>query len=204
MGVHRVELKSDKIPLDLYYLEVFASNGHSQVNSWTFVMVLLALNTPNESESNEHRLGIVHGCTQSCGEKWQNMSRSQLSRDFASNGHSQVNSWTFVIVFLALDSPNKNYQMSTCLGVSMGVHRVLWIQWAPSWHRVVLKSDKIHLDLYYLEVSASNGNSQVNSWTFAWFFLHWILLMIINPMSTCIGSCTGVCTELCWKVKKYI
>jgi hypothetical protein len=33
MGVHRVVLKSDKIPLDVYYLEVFASNGHSQVNS---------------------------------------------------------------------------------------------------------------------------------------------------------------------------
>ena len=43
MGVHSVELKSDKIPLDLYYLEVFPSNGRSQVNSWTFVMVLLAL-----------------------------------------------------------------------------------------------------------------------------------------------------------------
>jgi len=28
-------LKSDKIPLDLNYLEVFASNGNSQVNSWT-------------------------------------------------------------------------------------------------------------------------------------------------------------------------
>jgi len=43
MGVHRVVLKSEKLPLDLCYLEVFASNGHSQVNSWTFVMVLLAL-----------------------------------------------------------------------------------------------------------------------------------------------------------------
>ena len=48
MGVHRVVLKSDKIPLDLYYLEVFASNGHSQVNSWTFVMALLALDSLND------------------------------------------------------------------------------------------------------------------------------------------------------------
>ena len=57
MGVHRVVLKSDKIPLDLYYLEVFASNGHSQVNSWTFVMVLLSLDSPNNFESNEHLFG---------------------------------------------------------------------------------------------------------------------------------------------------
>ena len=54
MGVHRVVLKSDKIPLDLYYLEVFASNGHSEVNSWTFVMVLLALDPPNDNESKEY------------------------------------------------------------------------------------------------------------------------------------------------------
>ena len=54
MGVHRIVLKSDKIPLDLYYLEVFASNGFSQVNSWSFVMVLLALDPPNDYESNEH------------------------------------------------------------------------------------------------------------------------------------------------------
>jgi hypothetical protein len=47
MGVHRVVLKSDKIPLDLYYLEDFASNGHNQVSSWTFVMNLLALDPPN-------------------------------------------------------------------------------------------------------------------------------------------------------------
>jgi len=46
MGVHRVVLKSDKIPLDLYYLEVFASTGYSQVNSWTCVLVLLALDPP--------------------------------------------------------------------------------------------------------------------------------------------------------------
>ena len=46
--------KNDKIPIDQYYLEVFASNGHSQVNSWTFVMVLLALNPPNDYKSNKH------------------------------------------------------------------------------------------------------------------------------------------------------
>ena len=57
MGVHRVVLKSDKIPLDLYYLEVFASNGHSQVNSWTFVTVVLALVPPNDYESNEQLFG---------------------------------------------------------------------------------------------------------------------------------------------------
>ena len=62
MGVHRVVLKSDEIPLDLYYLEVFASNGCSQqVNSWTFVMVLLALDPLNDYESNEHLFG-----TESC------------------------------------------------------------------------------------------------------------------------------------------
>ena len=84
MGVHRDVLKSDKIYLDLYYLEVFAPNGHSQVNSWTFlswffliwillmimnpvskfldfVMVLLALDTPNEYESNKHRYGYCPG-----------------------------------------------------------------------------------------------------------------------------------------------
>ena len=57
MGVDRVVLKSDKIPLNLYYLELFASNGHSQVNSWTFVMVLLALVSPNDYESIEHLFG---------------------------------------------------------------------------------------------------------------------------------------------------
>jgi hypothetical protein len=57
MGVHRVVLKSDRILLNLYYLEVFASNGHLQVDSWTFVMVLLALDPPNEYESNEHLFG---------------------------------------------------------------------------------------------------------------------------------------------------
>ena len=56
MGVHRVVLKSDKIPLDVYYLEVFASNGHSQVNSWAF-LVVLALDPPNDYESNEHLFG---------------------------------------------------------------------------------------------------------------------------------------------------
>ena len=67
MGVHRVVLKSDKIPLDLYYLEVFASNGHSQVNSWTFVMVLLALDPPNDYESNEHLFGNCPWvCTELC------------------------------------------------------------------------------------------------------------------------------------------
>ena len=57
MGMHRVVLKSDKIPLDLYNLEVFASNGHSQVNSWIFVMVLLALDPPKDYESNKHLFG---------------------------------------------------------------------------------------------------------------------------------------------------
>ena len=64
MGVHRVVLKSDKIPLDLYYLEVFASNGHSQVNSWMF-MVLLALDSPNDYESNEH---LFENCPWVCEE----------------------------------------------------------------------------------------------------------------------------------------
>ena len=67
MGVHRVVLKSDKIPLDLYYLEVFASNGHSQINSWTFVMVLLALDPPNDYKSNEHMCGNCPWvCTEVC------------------------------------------------------------------------------------------------------------------------------------------
>jgi hypothetical protein len=63
MGVHRVVLKSDKIPLYLYYLEVFASYGHSQVNSSAFVMVLLALDLPDDNEFNEHLFGncpMVH------------------------------------------------------------------------------------------------------------------------------------------------
>ena len=54
MVVHRVVLKSDKIPPDLYDLEVFALNGHSQVNSWIFAMVLLALDPPNDYDPNEH------------------------------------------------------------------------------------------------------------------------------------------------------
>ena len=67
MGVHRVVLKSDKIPLDLYYLEVFASNGHSRVNSWTFVIVLLALDPPIEYEFNEHLFGNCPWvCTELC------------------------------------------------------------------------------------------------------------------------------------------
>ena len=67
MGVLRVVLKSDKIPLDLYYLEVFASNGLSQVNSWTFVMVLLALDPTNDYESIEHLFGNCPWvCTELC------------------------------------------------------------------------------------------------------------------------------------------
>ena len=63
MGVHKVVLKSDKTPLDLYYLEVFASNGCSQ----SFVMVLLALDPPNEYESNEHLFGNCPWvCTELC------------------------------------------------------------------------------------------------------------------------------------------
>ena len=58
MGVNRIVLKSVKISLDLYYLEVFASNGHSQVNSWTFVVDNpLALDPPNDYETNEHLFG---------------------------------------------------------------------------------------------------------------------------------------------------
>ena len=57
MGVHRVVLKSDKVPLDLYYLEVFASNHHSKVNSWFFVMVLVALDPHNDYKSNELLFG---------------------------------------------------------------------------------------------------------------------------------------------------
>ena len=67
MSVHRVVLKYDEIPLDLYYLEVFASNCHSQVNSWTFVMVLLALDPPNDYESNEQLFGnFPWVCTELC------------------------------------------------------------------------------------------------------------------------------------------
>jgi len=67
MGVNRVVPKSDKIPLDLYYLEVFASNGHSQVSSWTFVMVLLALDPPNDYESYENLFGNCPWvCTELC------------------------------------------------------------------------------------------------------------------------------------------
>ena len=67
MGVHRVVLKSDKTPLDLYYLEVFALNGFSQVISWTFFMVLLALDPPNDYESNEHLFGNCPWvCTELC------------------------------------------------------------------------------------------------------------------------------------------
>ena len=119
MGVHRVVLKSDKIPLDLYYLEVFASNGLSQVNSCFFVMVLLALDPPNDYEFNEHLF------------------------------------WELYI----------------------GVHRV------------VLKSDKIPLVLYYLKIFASNGHSQVNSRTF-------VMVLLINPMSTCLGVVHG-CAQSC-------
>ena len=67
MGVHRVVLKSDKIPLNIYYLEVFASNGNSQINSWTFVIILLALNPPNDYESNEQLFGNCPWvCTELC------------------------------------------------------------------------------------------------------------------------------------------
>ena len=69
MVVHRVVLKSDKIPLDLYYLEVFASNGHSQVNSWTFVMVLFALDPSMIMNPMSTCLDFIHGCAQSCAEK---------------------------------------------------------------------------------------------------------------------------------------
>jgi len=58
-------------------------------------------------------------------------------------------------------------------------------------HTVVLKRDKKPLDLYHLEVFASNGHSQVNSWTFVIVFLHWILLQIMNLMSTCLGIVHG-------------
>jgi len=67
MGVHRVVLKSDKIPLDLYYLEVFASNGCSQVNSWTFVIVLLALDPPNDYAPKKHLFwNCPWVCTELC------------------------------------------------------------------------------------------------------------------------------------------
>ena len=67
MDVHTVVLKKDTVPLDLYYLEVFASNGHSQVNSLTFVMVLLALDPPNDYESNVHLFGNCPWvCTELC------------------------------------------------------------------------------------------------------------------------------------------
>jgi len=67
MGVHRVVLKSVKVPLDLYYLEAFASNGHSQVNSWTFLIVLLALDPPNDYEPRLHLFGNCPWvCTELC------------------------------------------------------------------------------------------------------------------------------------------
>ena len=67
MGVHSVVLKSDKSPLDLYYLEVFPSNSRSQVNSWTFVLVLLALDPPNDYEPNGHLFGnCLWVCTELC------------------------------------------------------------------------------------------------------------------------------------------
>ena len=67
MNVHRVVLKSDKIPLDLYYLEVFASNSHSQVNYWSFVMVNLALDPHNDYESSEQLFGNCPCvCTELC------------------------------------------------------------------------------------------------------------------------------------------
>jgi hypothetical protein len=67
MGVHRIVLKSDKIPLDLYYLEVFSSNGCFQVKSWTFVIVLLALDPTNDYEFNEHPFRICPWeCTELC------------------------------------------------------------------------------------------------------------------------------------------
>ena len=67
MGVHTVVLKRDKKPPDLYHLEVFASNGHSQVNSWTFVIVLLALDPPNDNEYIEHMCGNCPWvCTELC------------------------------------------------------------------------------------------------------------------------------------------
>jgi hypothetical protein len=69
MGVHKVVLKSDKIPLDLYYLEVFALNGCSQVNFWNFVIVFLHWILLMIMSSMSTCLGIVHGCAQSCAEK---------------------------------------------------------------------------------------------------------------------------------------
>ena len=48
MGVYSGVLESDQKPLDVYDLEVVASNGYSQVNSLTFVMVLLALDSLND------------------------------------------------------------------------------------------------------------------------------------------------------------
>ena len=67
MGVHRVVMRSEKIPLDLYYLEVFASNGHSQVNFWIFVMVPLALDSSYDYEPNEHLFGNCPWvCTELC------------------------------------------------------------------------------------------------------------------------------------------
>jgi hypothetical protein len=70
MCVHRFVLKSDQIPLDLHYLEVFASNGCSShhVNSWTFVMDPLALDPSNDDyESNEHLFGNCPWvCTELC------------------------------------------------------------------------------------------------------------------------------------------
>ena len=59
--------KKCQIPLDLFYLEVFALNVHLQVNSWTFVIDLLALDPPNDCESNEHLFGNCPWvCTELC------------------------------------------------------------------------------------------------------------------------------------------
>ena len=183
VGVHRVVVKSDKIHLDLYCLEVFASNGHSQVSSWTFLMVVLALNLLMIMNPMNNCLKIVHGC----GVHRVVFMSDKIPLDlyylevFASNGHSKVNSWTFAMVLLALDPPY-DYEFNEHLFVNC------------SW---VCTEMCCKVTNYYQEDFASNCNSQVNSLTFVM-----VLLALDTPNDYefnehLFGSCPWLCTELC-------
>ena len=67
MGVHKIVLKNDKIPQELFHLEVIASNDHSQVDSCTSVMIMLALDPPNDYKFNDHLFGNCPWvCTELC------------------------------------------------------------------------------------------------------------------------------------------
>jgi len=123
-------------------------------------------------------LEVVHGCAQSCAEKWQNISRSLISRGFRFK-------WPHTGQFLVF------CYGSSCIGSSSW----LWTQCAPAWelsisvHRAVLKSDKIPLDLYYLEVLLQMATHRSILGLLSWFFLHWILLLGI------VHGCAQSCAE---------